>query len=401
MHERAGAAAGRLARDGAGAAALGAASRRRRSRRRWRTPPLAGADRAPDRGAAQEHPRRRARDRPPAGRARERAPARGRAARARGQRGADPRPRHAAVADALLRFTKLTVADEIENALSYYAPPSCARSPSCTRELERALGTAAAVASFLRMGQWIGGDRDGNPYVTADTLRIRAARGRRGGAAPLPDRGARAGRRAVDVRRCWSRSRPRCRRWPTRSPDRGPPQDEPYRRALTGMYARLAATLQGAHRRRGARHAVAPQNPYRDAEDFLADLRTIARSLLAHHAEALVAARLQPLIRAVEVFGFHLATVDLRQSSDQHEEVVAELLHGGADRARLPASSTRRRARAAAALLDDARPLRVLGAGATASTREASWRSSRPPARCARASARRRSATTSSATPRR
>jgi phosphoenolpyruvate carboxylase len=68
------------------------------------------------------------------------------------------------------------------------------------------------------------------------------------------------------------------------------------------------------------------RNPYLLAEEFLADLRTIESSLLAHHGVALVQQRLHPLIRAVEVFGFHLATVDLRQSSDQHEAVIAELL---------------------------------------------------------------------------
>lgn len=71
---------------------------------------------------------------------------------------------------------------------------------------------------------------------------------------------------------------------------------------------------------------MAPQNAYARAEDFLADLRTIEASLRSNHGEALIAQRLHPLIRAVEVFGFHLATVDLRQSSDKHEDVVAELL---------------------------------------------------------------------------
>ncbi|MFX7804447.1 phosphoenolpyruvate carboxylase, partial [Acinetobacter baumannii] len=75
-----------------------------------------------------------------------------------------------------------------------------------------------------------------------------------------------------------------------------------------------------------ARHAVEPQDPYADAAEFLADLRTIGASLRAHHGDVLVSPRLQPLLRAVEVFGFHLATVDLRQSSDQHERVVTELL---------------------------------------------------------------------------
>lgn len=102
--------------------------------------------------------------------------------------------------------------------------------------------------------------------------------------------------------------------------------DEPYRRALTGMYARLAATLTHLTGGAAARHAVSPQDPYANARELLADLYTIQASLLAHHGGALVRQRLAPLIRTVDVFGFHLATVDLRQSSDQHEAVVAELL---------------------------------------------------------------------------
>jgi phosphoenolpyruvate carboxylase len=97
----------------------------------------------------------------------------------------------------MLRTAKLTVADEIENALSYYQTTFLREIPRLYREIERALH-GHAVAPFLRMGHWIGGDRDGNPNVTADTLRTRCAPGR-GGAALLPDRGARAGRRAVDV----------------------------------------------------------------------------------------------------------------------------------------------------------------------------------------------------------
>ena len=112
-----------------------------------------------------------------------------------------------------------------------------------------------------------------------------------------------------------------------RSPDTNEHRvDEPYRRALTGIYARLAASLKDLTGGEAARHAVAPQNAYASAEEFLADLRVIEASLKSHHGEALAAERLHPLIRAVQVFGFHLATVDLRQSSDQHERVVAELL---------------------------------------------------------------------------
>ncbi len=92
------------------------------------------------------------------------------------------------------------------------------------------------------------------------------------------------------------------------------------------MYARLAATLHRLTGTEALRHAVVPQDPYADAGAFLRDLQVIERSLKAHHAQALVGPRLAPLMRAVQVFGFHLATLDLRQSSDKHEAVVAELL---------------------------------------------------------------------------
>jgi phosphoenolpyruvate carboxylase len=69
----------------------------------------------------------------------------------------------------LLRFSKLTVADEIENALSYYEATFLREIPKLYANLERELGNQP-VHSFLRMGQWIGGDRDGNPNVSAETL---------------------------------------------------------------------------------------------------------------------------------------------------------------------------------------------------------------------------------------
>src|SRR5204863_4523869 len=120
------------------------------------------------------------------------------------------------------------------------------------------------------------------------------------------------------------------------------------------------------------RHAVAPRAPYPSAGDFLADLRTVEASLAAHHAEALIGPRLAPLIRAVQVFGFHLATVDLRQSSDKHEAVVAELLAVArieSDYSKL--DETARRS-LLLGVLDDARPLRVVESARTEAYSEAS-----------------------------
>ncbi|MES2398867.1 MAG: phosphoenolpyruvate carboxylase [Pseudomonadota bacterium] len=260
----------------------------------------------------------------------------------------------------LLRFSKLTVADEIENALSYYEATFLREIPKLYANLERELGNRP-VHSFLRMGQWIGGDRDGNPNVSADTLNY--ALGRQAEVAlrhyltEVHFLGGELSLSAmlVDVS-------PEMKALAESSPDTSEHRkDEPYRRALTGVYARLAATLKLLTGGDAARHAVAPQNPYLKSEDFLADLRTIDASLRANHGEALIAQRLHPLIRAVDVFGFHLATVDLRQSSDKHEEVVAELL--AIARIEPEYSNLQETAKRALLirLLNDARPLRVVG----------------------------------------
>jgi len=224
----------------------------------------------------------------------------------------------------LLRPARLTVADEVENALSYYSATFLPEIPRLYADLEQALGRAA-LAPFLRMGQWIGGDRDGNPNVTADTLdyalRRQCALALRHYLTEIHHLGAELSLSAqlvevsaavqtlADAARDSNQHR----------------QDEPYRRALTGMYARLAATLEALTGGEAMPVAVA-QPPYPDAASLLADLRTIDQSLQEHHGGLLAEPRLKPLMRAVEVFGFHLATVDLRQSSDKHEATVADLL---------------------------------------------------------------------------
>jgi len=261
----------------------------------------------------------------------------------------------------LLRFTKLTVADEIENALSYYEATFLRQIPKIYADLEHELGQHP-VASFLRMGQWIGGDRDGNPNVNAQTLEYALRRqcdvALRHYLTEVHYLGGELSLSGMLVG-----VTPQMRALADGSPDANEHRlDEPYRRALAAMYSRLAATLKDLTGGEAARHVLPPQNPYRRAEDFLADLRTIEASLLSHHAAALVAQRLHPLLRAVEVFGFHLATVDLRQSSDQHEKVVAELFakaRVAADYGNLPEEARRA---LLMKFLADARPLRVIGA---------------------------------------
>jgi phosphoenolpyruvate carboxylase len=265
----------------------------------------------------------------------------------------------------LLRFTKLTVADEIENALSYYESTFLREIPKLYAELEQMLGDQP-VHNFLRMGQWIGGDRDGNPNVSAQTLeyalRRQAEVALRHYLTEVHYLGG-----ELSISAMLAECSPEMTALAESSPDHNAHRmDEPYRRALTGVYARLAATLKDLTGTDAARHAVAPQNPYRTAQDFITELRTIEASLTANHAAALVTQRLHPLIRAVEVFGFHLATVDLRQSSDKHEEVVAELLANARIESDYSSLDEMAKRTLLLGLLNDARTLRVYGANYSA-----------------------------------
>ena len=258
----------------------------------------------------------------------------------------------------MLRYARLTVDDEIETALSYYHTTFLRQIPRLYRDLENAL-PGHPVAPFFRMGNWIGGDRDGNPNVSADSLRRALSRqsetALRFYLTEIHELGA-----ELSVSEMLVPVTTEMRALAEASPDRSAHrEDEPYRRALIGMYARLAATLHELTGTEALRHAVAPQNPYRSADELLADLRVIEASLGSRHGQALVGPRLAPLIRAVQVFGFHLATVDLRQSSDRHEAVVAELLKVARVQADYPALNETARRALLLGLLNDARPLRV------------------------------------------
>ena len=178
---------------------------------------------------------------------------------------------------ALLRLSRLRLSDEIDEALRYYELSLFEVVPALNAELARRCAALARGALLerpvLRPGSWIGGDRDGNPFVTADTLRRRRA-GRPTIALAHHLARSRLARRAVDVDRLVTPTRS-CSRSPSASGDDSPfRDDEPYRRALGGIYARLCATaleVLGAvpARRRGraaalrdARRAAAPTSTW-------------------------------------------------------------------------------------------------------------------------------------------
>jgi phosphoenolpyruvate carboxylase len=232
----------------------------------------------------------------------------------------------------ILRTTRLRVIDEVVNGLAYYDHTFLRELPRFYAELEDRLETFDAqwsgleINSFLRIGSWIGGDRDGNPFVTAEVLNqslgLQSERALRFYLEELHQLGADL---SLDDRIV--RISEPLRALAEQSPDRARQrQEEPYRRAISGMYARLAATAWTLHELEAPRHAVGVAPPYADAAELRADLETIHDSLTANGSGALAQGRLRSLRRAVDVFGFHLASIDLRQNSDVHERVLHELL---------------------------------------------------------------------------
>jgi phosphoenolpyruvate carboxylase len=236
----------------------------------------------------------------------------------------------------MLRDSRLTVADEIENALSYYRATFLEEIPALYADIEEALkehGLEARLPPFFQMGSWIGGDRDGNPNVTAETLEHAIARQAEVIFEHYLEQVHKLGAE-LSVSNLLAGASDELKALAEVSPDRSPHRtDEPYRRALIGMYTRLAASArvrlgEGSVPLRSAGRGAAPirATPYDDASEFVRDLHVLIDSLAAHHGAPLAAPRLAPLARAAEVFGFHLASIDLRQSSDIHEAVIAELL---------------------------------------------------------------------------
>ncbi|GAB3628143.1 phosphoenolpyruvate carboxylase [Pandoraea terrae] len=231
----------------------------------------------------------------------------------------------------MLRSSRLTVADEIENALSYYRSTFLTEIPALYADVSAELAEAVpdvkpqALGRFLQMGSWIGGDRDGNPNVSAETLKLAITRQATEIFAFYLEQVHLLGAE-LSVSQLLAGASDALLTLARRSPDDSPHRtDEPYRRALIGVYSRLAAAAREWVGHVPHRGAVGDANAYLDASEFVSDLNTVVASLVAHHGTALVSQRLGPLVRAAEVFGFHLASVDLRQSSDIHEAVIEEL----------------------------------------------------------------------------
>ncbi len=224
-----------------------------------------------------------------------------------------------------LRRERLYVTDEIETALAYMREVFLPTLPALYARWERVL--QHRPKSFVRVGSWIGGDRDGNPNVTAASLDQAF---RRAGETVLSSYLKQVDELAAELSisselaavsdSVLALAAAGGDKLPSRS-------DEPYRRALAVVYARLCATYARVTGRQPIRPSILMAEAYGDPDALRADLVDIAHSLSGHGQRTLSSAgALGRLIRAVETFGFHLATLDLRQNADVHERVIAELL---------------------------------------------------------------------------
>ncbi len=233
----------------------------------------------------------------------------------------------------MLRPVRLKVLDEVKNGISYFQETFFTELPrlyiQATQQLHKRYPEKHwALPPFFRVGSWIGGDRDGNPFVTAEilreALRLQSAAALNhyleeihelGGELPLSDL-------LVKVT-------PELLALAEHSTDHSPQRaDEPYRRALSGIYARLAATARHLDQVEPVRHEIGQAAAYATPEALRADLKILSNSLKLNGSANLAGGRLRRLLRAVQVFGFHLAPIDLRQNSEVHARSVAELLAG-------------------------------------------------------------------------
>ena len=223
-----------------------------------------------------------------------------------------------------LRAVRPVVGDEIDGAMGYLGANVVPVLPVLHARWEKLLG--GKLPPFLRPGNWIGGDRDGNPNVDAGTLAAALAKGAAVAIGHyLTELNALGAELSISA--TLAEVTPELAALADASGDNVLSRaDEPYRRALSGLYARTAESFRELTGQVAPLGGRLPATPYARASELIADLDTVAASLRANDAAVVAEGRLARLCDAVRSFGFHLATLDLRQNADVHARVVTELL---------------------------------------------------------------------------
>ncbi len=273
-----------------------------------------------------------------------------------------------------VRGSKPSVADEIKMGLHYFQLSLFEAVKIDYRHLERAItriygedefgNPLVSVPSFIEFGSWIGGDRDGNPFVTPDTTRM----------ALLMQAEEILGEHLRQVYRL-SQVLTMSTRWFSPSPEflqrlqrdeamgfgsfdrrRDQFEDEVYRRKLYHMHHRLKKNLAMVRNQMRDQETPNADQGYASLQDFLDDLYSIRDSLISHGEYAAANGDLKDTIRIAETFGFHLVSLDVRQESARHTDAVSEILQLSADLDYRSLDETDRMKLLAAQIRDDIKP---------------------------------------------
>lgn len=223
----------------------------------------------------------------------------------------------------MIREKKLKVTNEITNAMEYYNSSFLKAVPHLTTEYKRlaqAHGLNLKQAKPITMGMWIGGDRDGNPFVTANTLK-QSALTQCEVIMNYYDKKIYQLYREFSLSTSIVNVSKQVREMARQSKDNSIYREkELYRRALFDIQSKIQATKT---------YLIEDEEVgtrYETANDFYKDLIAIRDSLLENKGESLISGDFVELLQAVEIFGFYLASIDMRQDSSVYEACVAELL---------------------------------------------------------------------------
>lgn len=237
----------------------------------------------------------------------------------------------------IIRGHKLKVSNEITNVLAYYPKaliPAITKFTTRYKELAKEHNLTLDQATPITMGMWIGGDRDGNPYVTADTLELSAT---------LQSqvifeyymKELKKLYRAISLSTSYMQPSAAVEKLSKLSNDDSPFRtDEPYRRAFYYIESRLVHTEKELLGIIDKNIFIKPHDlenldnipVYNNPQEFKSDLETIKASLDEDHDQAVTHSFFTQILEAIDVFGFHLATIDMRQDSSVNKSCVAELL---------------------------------------------------------------------------
>lgn len=273
-----------------------------------------------------------------------------------------------------LRDRKPTVIDEVRNGMYFFNETLFDVLPDVYEELERCLKRYYPeqdwhVPTYLRFGSWIGGDRDGNPSVTS-SITWRALNIQRGLVIHKYESLLRSlmhkmsfSTTIVEVSADLLRSIEQDRAdVELRTVEAWTNENEPYRLKITYMIQKLqnmrSEQFKGTKQR------------YNAPSEFIADLELIDKSLRHHYADFVANTYLKRLIRQVELFGFHLATLDVRQHSQEHENAMTEVLAKAGVTANYADLSEEQKISLLHGLLSDSRPLLHENASLSESTKE-------------------------------